>query len=128
MAFVVAVRGDRRSRSTDERAAPPADSQDRSTRSPDARYGTARSALLEKTKENEMRAIFVAPLVSVGIVLLGVSPGSAAPGLGGALETAANLNREVDQAHRRGYHYRHCRWRHPCHPRWRENRRRAGPI
>jgi hypothetical protein len=65
-----------------------------------------------------MRAFFVAPLVSVGIVLLGVSPGSAAPGLGGALETAANLNRAVDQAHWRDYHYRHWWWRHRWHHRW----------
>ena len=65
-----------------------------------------------------MRAIFVAPLVSVGIVLLGVSPGSAAPGLGGALETAANLNQAVDQAHWRGYHYRHWWWRHHWRHRW----------
>ena len=63
-----------------------------------------------------MRAIFVAALVSVGIVLLGVSQGSAAPG-SGALATAANLNREVDQLHWRGYHYRHWWWRHRWHHR-----------
>jgi hypothetical protein len=64
-----------------------------------------------------MRAIFVAALVSVGIVLLGVSPGSTAPGLGSALATAANLNRTVDQVHWRGYHYRHWWWRHHWHHR-----------
>src|SRR5215467_3722482 len=98
MAFGRRVSGDRRSRSTDEPAARPADSQDRSMRASSARRGSARSALSEETKESGMRAIFVAALVSVGIVLLGVSPGSAAPG-SGALATAANLNREVDQLH-----------------------------
>jgi hypothetical protein len=65
-----------------------------------------------------MRAIFVAALVSLGISLVSVSPGSAAPGLGGALATAANLNRAVDQVHWRGYHYRHWWRRHHWHHRW----------
>ena len=64
-----------------------------------------------------MRAIFVAALVGASIVLLGDSSGSAAPILGGPLQAAVNLNRAVDQAHWRGYHYRHWWWRHHWHHR-----------
>src|SRR5262249_6281618 len=90
----------------------------RSMRSPSARHGSARSALSEETKESGMRAIFVAAVGSVGIVLLAVSPVSAAPAVGGALGRAANISGAVDQVHWRGYHYRHWWWRHPWRHRW----------
>jgi hypothetical protein len=65
-----------------------------------------------------MRAIFIAALVSLGLGLLGVSSSLAAPGQGGAIATAAEFGRTVDQAHWRAYRYRHWWWRHHRHHRW----------
>jgi len=65
-----------------------------------------------------MRAIFIAPLVGLGIGICAVSPSFAAPASGAATATAAEFARPVEQAYWRPYRHRHWWWRHHWHHRW----------
>jgi hypothetical protein len=117
MAFVVAVRGDlARSRSTDAawRRRPNLGPQHAVTKRQTT--GGARSAPL-KTKENDMRAIFIAALFGLGIGAYAVSPSLAAPASGAATARTTEFARSVEQVYWRPYRHRHW-WRHHWHHRW----------
>src|SRR5919197_3515633 len=100
MTFVVAVRGDlARSRTTMQRCA----AGRISDRAPNVRPWEARRRRPSRTKENDMRAILIAALVSLGIGVCAGLPSLAAPASGAATATAAEFARPVEQAYWRSY-------------------------
>jgi len=88
-----------------------------SDRASNVRSWEARGRRRSRRKENDMRAIFIATLVALGIGVCAVLPSLAAPASGAATATAAQFARPVEQAYWRPYRHRHW-WRHHWHHRW----------
>jgi hypothetical protein len=70
-----------------------------------------------RSKENDMRTIFIAAVMGLGIGVCAVTPSLAAPAAGAATATAAEFARPVEQVYWRPYRHRHW-WRHHWHHRW----------
>lgn len=88
-----------------------------SDRAPTVRPWDARRRRPSRSKENDMRAIFIAVLVGLGIGVCAGWPSVAAPASGAATATAAEFARPVEQTYWRSYRHRRW-WRHHWHHRW----------
>ena len=77
----------------------------------------ARRRRPSRSKEDDMRAVFIAALMGLGIGGCAGSASLAVPVSRGAAAPAADFVRPIEQVYWRPYRHRHW-WRHHWHHRW----------